>query len=77
MTLQNLASHVKHVFKNRFKPAKIEVNGRKNRRVCIVLGEDSRHLRVYDVDHAEGEGEDRNWERVHRPQDEDLEMTDE
>ena len=33
-----------------FKPAKIEVNGRKNRRICVVLGEDGRQMRIFDLD---------------------------
>jgi anaphase-promoting complex subunit 4 len=47
-----LQPYSKHVFgtSDDFKPAKIEVNGRKNRRICVVLGEDGRRMRIYDLD---------------------------
>lgn len=48
----NVEPYVKYVFNttDSFKPAKIEVNGRKNRRICVVLSEDGRHMRIYDLD---------------------------
>lgn len=47
-----LQPYTKHVFavSDGFKPAKIEVNGRKNRRICAVLGEGGRQMRIYDLD---------------------------
>jgi len=47
-----LQPHTKHVFagSDGFKPAKIEINGRKNRRICVVLGEDGRQMKIYDLD---------------------------
>lgn len=47
-----LQPYTKHVFATSggFKPAKIEVNGRKNRRICVVLGEDGRQMRIHDLD---------------------------
>ena len=47
-----LQSYTKHVFSTSdgFKPAKIEVNGRKNRRICVVLGEDGQEMKIYDLD---------------------------
>lgn len=53
-----------HVFEHeaRFEPARLVVNGRKGRRVVVVLAKDGRHYRVLDLDHPsrrqeEGEGE--------------------
>jgi len=47
-----LQSYTKHVFatSDDFKPTKIEVNGRKNRRICVVLGEDGRQMKIFDLD---------------------------
>lgn len=44
----------------RFEPAKLIVNGRKGRRVVVVLAQDGKHYRVLDLDYSslrEGEGE--------------------
>ncbi|KAF2085557.1 hypothetical protein K490DRAFT_46593 [Saccharata proteae CBS 121410] len=56
-TIDDLLPHVKHVFpaSERFSPIKIDVNGRKDRRVVCVLGDDLKHFKVYDLDY-EGEG---------------------
>lgn len=53
---ENIQPYINHVFPTTeaFKPAKIEVNGRKNRRVCVVLSEDGRHMRIYDLDFKAG-----------------------
>jgi anaphase-promoting complex subunit 4 len=53
---ENIQPYVKHVFPTMesFKPAKIEVNGRKNRRVCVVLSEDGKQMRIYDLDFKAG-----------------------
>jgi hypothetical protein len=32
----------------------MEVNGRKNRRTCVVIGEDDRQVRVYDLGDSSG-----------------------
>ncbi|KKY15854.1 putative anaphase-promoting complex component cut20 [Diplodia seriata] len=53
---------VKHVFPSseRFTPVKIDINGRKDRRVVCVLGNDLKHYKVYDLDYdieKEGEGD--------------------
>jgi anaphase-promoting complex subunit 4 len=44
-----------HTFppEDRFKPLRIEVNGRKNRRFVAVIAEDLRHLRIFDLDFKE------------------------
>lgn len=41
-------------------PAKIEVNGRKNRRALCIVAQDSVHYRIFDVDsfHAQDDGHD-------------------
>jgi anaphase-promoting complex subunit 4 len=48
---------IKHTFApdDRLKPAKIEVNGRKNRRFMVVLGEDCRQMRILDLDFKESD----------------------
>jgi anaphase-promoting complex subunit 4 len=48
---------IKHTFAadDRLRPVKIEVNGRKNRRFVVVLGEDCRQMRIFDLDYKEGE----------------------
>jgi len=45
-------SHVKHTFEatGTFKPANIEINGRKKRRVCAVLSDGGRQMRICDLD---------------------------
>jgi anaphase-promoting complex subunit 4 len=42
------------VFEARFTPLRLVVNGRKGRRVVVVLGSDRRHYRVLDLDYGEG-----------------------
>ncbi|KAL1650708.1 hypothetical protein SLS58_000826 [Diplodia intermedia] len=61
-TPDDWAAFVKHVFPSseRFTPAKIDINGRKDRRVVCVLGNDLKHYKVYDLDYdieKEGEGD--------------------
>ncbi|PVH90329.1 hypothetical protein DM02DRAFT_43771, partial [Periconia macrospinosa] len=51
-----LNRYIKHVFEPRFSPLKIVVNGRKGRRVVVVLAGDGRHYRVLDLDFKAGEG---------------------
>ncbi|KAF2143445.1 uncharacterized protein K452DRAFT_248016 [Aplosporella prunicola CBS 121167] len=53
---------VRHVFPagERFTPLRIDVNGRKDRRVVCVVGDDLKHYKIYDLDYEsgkEGEGE--------------------
>lgn len=52
-----LMQYTKHTFASddRFKPAKLEVNDRTNRRVVVVLGEDGRQVRILDLDYKEGD----------------------
>lgn len=59
----NWKSRVKHTFtpEDMLKPLKIEINGRKNRRFVVVVGEDLRQLRILDLDFSEG---DERQERV-------------
>jgi anaphase-promoting complex subunit 4 len=57
-----IEKHTRHVFEGRFTPLKLVVNGRKGRRVIVVLGSDRKHYRVLDMDYrqrkARTEGED-------------------
>jgi anaphase-promoting complex subunit 4 len=75
----------RHVFEGRFTPLKLVVNGRKGRRVVVVLGSDRKHYRVLDMDFrkggkrildeglAEGEG-DSEEQGGEGEEDEDVEM---
>jgi anaphase-promoting complex subunit 4 len=47
----------RHVFEGRFTPLKLVVNGRKGRRVIVVLGSDRKHYRVLDMDFRKGGGQ--------------------
>ena len=49
---EKLQPCLKHTFDttDSFKPVKIEINGRKKRRVCAVLAEGGRLMRIYDLD---------------------------
>lgn len=44
------------MFEGRFTPLKLVVNGRKGRRVIVVLGSDRKHYRVLDMDFKKGGG---------------------
>ncbi|CBX94211.1 predicted protein [Plenodomus lingam JN3] len=46
--------HTRHVFERRFTPLKLVVNGRKGRRVVVVVGSDRKHYRVLDMDYRTG-----------------------
>ncbi|KAF1914683.1 anaphase-promoting complex, cyclosome, subunit 4-domain-containing protein [Ampelomyces quisqualis] len=62
--------YTRHVFEGRFTPLKLVVNGRRGRRVVVVLGSDGKHYRVLDLDfrkgggRADGEGETDDEEGV-------------
>ena len=51
-----ITKHTRHVFEGRFTPLKLVVNGRKNRRVVVVLGSDRKHYRVLDLDFKSRKG---------------------
>ncbi|KAI0583717.1 Apc4 multi-domain protein [Pyrenophora tritici-repentis] len=51
MTPPMLQKYTRHVFEARFTPLKLVVNGRKGRRVIVVLGSDCKHYRVLDMDY--------------------------
>ncbi|KAH8731637.1 anaphase-promoting complex, cyclosome, subunit 4-domain-containing protein [Phaeosphaeriaceae sp. PMI808] len=52
-------TYTRHVFEGRFTPLKLIVNGRKGRRVIVVLGDDRKHYRVLDMDFRKrGTGDD-------------------
>jgi anaphase-promoting complex subunit 4 len=64
------AQYTRHVFEGRFTPLKLVVNGRKGRRVVVVLGSDRKHYRVLDLDFKKGDdNEDKEGDG-----DEDVEM---
>ncbi|KAI9802111.1 MAG: hypothetical protein M1833_002032 [Piccolia ochrophora] len=44
------SSYSCHTFSESFRPASLEINGRKGRRVLCVLGEDHLHYKVFDLD---------------------------
>lgn len=50
----DVETHTRHVFEGRFTPLKLVVNGRRGRRVVVVLGSDRKHYRVLDLDFGEG-----------------------
>jgi anaphase-promoting complex subunit 4 len=59
INLEEMKSFIVHTFppEERFKPLRIEVNGRKHRRFVTVIAEDLRYLRIFDLDYkAEDEG---------------------
>ncbi|KAI4686783.1 hypothetical protein J4E81_008444 [Alternaria sp. BMP 2799] len=51
VTQDLVQKHTQHVFEGRFTPMKLVVNGRKGRRVIVVLGDDRKHYRVLDMDY--------------------------
>ncbi|KAG9191539.1 hypothetical protein G6011_10273 [Alternaria panax] len=50
ITRDMIEKHTRHVFEGRFTPLRLVVNGRKGRRVIVVLGSDRKHYRVLDMD---------------------------
>jgi anaphase-promoting complex subunit 4 len=58
VTQDLVAQHTRHVFEGRFTPLRLVVNGRKGRRVVVVLGSDRKHYRVLDLDFKKGDEED-------------------
>lgn len=77
-----MRKHTRHVFEGRFSPLKLVVNGRKNRRVVVVLGRDRKHYRVLDLDFRKRKekGEEEGFEGVSSDEsgegsgDDDVEM---
>jgi anaphase-promoting complex subunit 4 len=55
VSIADMQQYIKHTFASGdwLKPSKFEVNGRKNRRFVIVLGEDCRQMRIFDLDFKE------------------------
>tara|TARA_R110002003_G_scaffold244_4_gene17421 strand:+ start:5584 stop:6009 length:426 start_codon:yes stop_codon:yes gene_type:complete len=51
-----IQQYTRHVFEGRFTPLKLVVNGRRGRRVIVVLGSDRKHYRVLDMDFRKREG---------------------
>ena len=77
ITPDMLDKYTRHVFEGRFTPLKLVVNGRRARRVVVVLGSDRKHYRVLDLDYRSGaggsEGGNEEGERE-GDEDEDVEM---
>jgi anaphase-promoting complex subunit 4 len=51
ITTDMVEQYTRHVFEGRFTPLRLVVNGRKGRRVVVVLGSDRKHYRVLDMDY--------------------------
>jgi hypothetical protein len=49
-TLDKFTRHVINHVGESFEPRLLDVNGRENRRSCVVVGEDGRQIRIYDLD---------------------------
>ncbi|KAJ4360137.1 uncharacterized protein N0V89_000697 [Didymosphaeria variabile] len=73
LTAEMILKHTRHVFERRFTPLRLIVNGRKGRRVVVVLGSDRKHYRVLDLDFNEKRGVERE-EEVSSGEDSDVEM---
>jgi anaphase-promoting complex subunit 4 len=80
ITRETIEKHTRHVFEGRFTPLRLIVNGRKGRRVIVVLGSDKKHYRVLDMDFMmkkskEGRDEDSESEsESEADRDSDVEM---
>jgi hypothetical protein len=48
-TLEKYTRHVINATES-FEPRLLEINGRENRRSCVVVGEDGRQIRIYDLE---------------------------
>ncbi|KAF9695720.1 hypothetical protein EKO04_006381 [Ascochyta lentis] len=59
--IENLTMHVFDA-EARFTPSKLVVNGRKGRRVVVVLAEDAKHYRVLDMDYPSERAEEEETE---------------
>ncbi|KAF2202487.1 hypothetical protein GQ43DRAFT_470863 [Delitschia confertaspora ATCC 74209] len=75
-----MKQYTKHVFEGRFQPVKMTVNGRRERRVVVVLDRDRQHYKVLDLDFVSGKGKEKGSERegdsvVEGRDDGDVEMT--
>ncbi|KAF1844126.1 uncharacterized protein K460DRAFT_343122 [Cucurbitaria berberidis CBS 394.84] len=81
MTSELVKKYTRHVFEGRFTPLKLIVNGRKGRRVVVVLGSDKKHYRVLDMDfrkrkikEGQEEGGSADESEEDEDEDEDVEM---
>jgi anaphase-promoting complex subunit 4 len=69
-----LSKHTRHVFEGRFTPLRLIVNGRKGRRVVVVLGSDRKHYRVLDLDFSEKIKREGEEDGESSEEDSDVEM---
>jgi anaphase-promoting complex subunit 4 len=54
---ESVRPFVQHVFpkENLFVPVALGINGRKDRRALLVLAEDLKHYRIFDLDFSDAE----------------------
>lgn len=52
-TLEKYTRHAINHDGESFEPQLLEINGRENRRSCVVVGEDGRQIRIYDLEIVE------------------------
>jgi anaphase-promoting complex subunit 4 len=74
LTAEMLSKHTRHVFEGRFTPLRLIVNGRKGRRVVVVLGSDRKHYRVLDLDFSEKIKREGEEDGESSEEDSDVEM---
>ncbi|OAG01575.1 uncharacterized protein CC84DRAFT_1262620 [Paraphaeosphaeria sporulosa] len=75
LSAEMVSKHTRHVFEGRFTPLRLVVNGRKGRRVVVVLGSDKKHYRVLDLDFTEKRGGEKGeGEEESSDEDNDVEM---
>ncbi|KAL5413917.1 hypothetical protein PMIN04_009233 [Paraphaeosphaeria minitans] len=73
LTAEMVSKHTRHVFEGRFTPLRLVVNGRKGKRVVVVLGSDKKHYRVLDLDFTDKRGGEEG-EGKSSDEDSDVEM---
>ena len=76
-TPAQLQQYTIHVFERegRFTPTRLVVNGRKGRRVVVVLAEDGKHYRVLDLDYPSQREEEEGETEVEVGEDGDTVMS--
>lgn len=74
LAADRVPNYMLHVFEGRFTPLSLIVNGRKGRRVVVVLGSDKKHYRVLDLDFTEKGGREGRESEI-GDEDSDVEMS--
>ena len=52
-SLGDIKDNIKHSFSDddeSFHPLSLEINGRENRRTCVIVEQDCRRIKVFDLD---------------------------